>query len=447
VTSAGRAVRFPVAALLAAVLLAGCGSASRVTAGGAEPEARPVFPTEASPATLWLSAAEVPPGAEVVAILRNPTGTPATFGAAAFIDRWDGTSWMPHRFVGMCLDFWFCSGKPGPLDGDHAVPSIGLSASAERPGPVERFTTLGLEPGWYRIRQQANEPIVATGILHVADGAPSPAPLPPTDRPAISLNPALIGADGGRITALPILPTSGNGQTLDDVVAATADLAETASIDRWDGTDWRTQTSVELSPGTDGTGPHLDRTADIPALPAGAYRFVRHATDGRADYTGRFWVADDAPVAVAPSATTSTPGSDPPSPPASTVAACPSDATEPSVGNAYCGPEPTAGNGDGPDGLCTGRESRPPCGRGVEPGRWYPYTLAIDCDAHMLFNGQRWVSTLGPPPAGEAPRHVWIQLYASDQAGVLSPTMAVGYKLDPDGPPTTCQAPPSAPPT
>jgi len=446
VTFANRAVRLAVAALLTGLLLTGCGSASRVTAGGAEGEARPAFPAETSPVTLWLSALEVPPGAEVVAILRNLTGVPATFGVAATIDRWDGANWVPHRFVGLCLDFWFCTGKPGPLDGDHAEPAIGLSATAERPGPAERFTTAGLDPGWYRISQRANEPVIATAILHVADGAPSPAPLPPTDQPAISLNPALVGPHGGRITALPILPTSGKNQTIDDVVAATANLAETASLDRWDGTDWRMQTTVELHAGTEGAGPHLDRSADLPALPAGAYRFVRHATDGRPDHTGRFWVVDDAPATGgATTTTTSTARSDPPSSPASTVAACSPDATEPSMGNGYCGPEPQAGNGDGPDGLCTGREARPPCGPGAEQGHWYPYTLAISCDAHTIFNGQRWASTLGPPPAAEAPRHVWIQLYASDQAGVLSPTMAVGYKIDPGGPPTTCPPQPATP--
>jgi hypothetical protein len=134
-------------------------------------------------------------------------------------------------------------------------------------------------------------------------------------------------------------------------------------------------------------------------------------------------------------------------PPSGAAQECSPNATEPSMGNGYCGPEPRAGNGDGPDGLCTGREPGPPCGPGVEPGRWYPYTLAISCDAHALFDGRRWISTLGPPPGDEAPRHVWIQLYSGEQAGVLSPTMAVGYKLDPAGPATTCPPPPTPPST
>jgi hypothetical protein len=124
---------------------------------------------------------------------------------------------------------------------------------------------------------------------------------------------------------------------------------------------------------------------------------------------------------------------------------CPPDATEPTMATgSYCGPDPRAGNGLGPDGVCTGRETAPPCGPGVEPGRWYPYTLAIGCDAHTIFNGQRWLSTLGPPPGEEAPRPVWIKLHSPDAAGVLSPTMAVGYRLDLDGPPTSC--PPYPPP-
>jgi hypothetical protein len=123
---------------------------------------------------------------------------------------------------------------------------------------------------------------------------------------------------------------------------------------------------------------------------------------------------------------------------------CPPDVTEPTMTNGgYCGPEPQAGNGLGPDGVCTGRETAPPCGPGVEPGRWYPYTLALSCDAHTIFNGQRWLSTLGPPPAEQTPRPVWIRLDSPEHAGVLSPTTAGGYRLDPDGPATSCAPTPT----
>ena len=77
------------AALLALLLATGCGAATAVTTqDGSAP--RPSFPPETSPVSLWLSASEVPPGAEVVAILRNPTGAEAVFGVAATVDRWDG---------------------------------------------------------------------------------------------------------------------------------------------------------------------------------------------------------------------------------------------------------------------------------------------------------------------------------------------------------------------
>jgi hypothetical protein len=123
---------------------------------------------------------------------------------------------------------------------------------------------------------------------------------------------------------------------------------------------------------------------------------------------------------------------------------CPPDATEPAMADgSYCGPEPRAGDGLGPDGVCTGRETAPPCGPGVEPGRWYPYTLAIGCDAHTIFNGRRWLSTLGPPAAEQTPRPVWIKLRSPDDAGVLSPTMAIDYRPDPDGPATSCPPQPS----
>src|SRR5438309_4403596 len=86
-------------------LLAG-GSAGRAPGRLAVP--RPAFPAERGPVWLWLSATEVPPGAELVASLQNPSGVDTLFGVAATIDRWDGSAWQPHRSVAVCLDFWSC---------------------------------------------------------------------------------------------------------------------------------------------------------------------------------------------------------------------------------------------------------------------------------------------------------------------------------------------------
>jgi len=280
--------------LFAGVVLLGmaaCGSDTSVRSGapGAVAADRPAFPPESGPVSLWLSADEVPPGAEVVAVLRNPTGVEVTFGVAAHVDRWDGAAWVAHRNLPMCLDFWHCTGKPQAIDADFVVPSIGLSPVGGI-GSVERFTTAGLDLGWYRIRQRANEDIVATGILHVTDDAPAPAPLTPTDEPAVSLGPVILSPEGGRITAFPIIPASGASQSSDDVVVATAHLQDPAVIERWDGSRWEKETVVDLHRGEQRGGPDLDRYADLPALPAGAYRFVRTAEDGYPAHTGRFWV-------------------------------------------------------------------------------------------------------------------------------------------------------------
>jgi len=50
---------------------------------------------------------------------------------------------------------------------------------------IERFSTAGLDPGWYRLRQEGSHNQTATGIFHITAGAPTPAPLPPTGQQAL----------------------------------------------------------------------------------------------------------------------------------------------------------------------------------------------------------------------------------------------------------------------
>jgi hypothetical protein len=118
---------------------------------------------------------------------------------------------------------------------------------------------------------------------------------------------------------------------------------------------------------------------------------------------------------------------------------CPADASEASMATgSYCGPEPPAGNGAGPDGECTGAEPGPPCGPGVEPGRYYAYTLPGHCDGRVFFDGKRWLSTM-PPPFEVPAFHVWMGLDRSGSVGWISPRGAVGFKPDAGGASAPCR--------
>src|SRR5918994_5212802 len=154
----------------------------------------------ASTYSLWVSSGRIPPGpVELVAVLINHEGVEATFGVHAKVDRWDGSEWVPYGELVMCMDHWHCTAhiqSPGEVD---AVPALGLTAQLGRPGPVERFTTDGLEPGWYRISQGSNERIVAATILEITEGVSAPAPLVAVDAPAISVTPAVVSADRAEV--------------------------------------------------------------------------------------------------------------------------------------------------------------------------------------------------------------------------------------------------------
>lgn len=244
---------------------------------------RPALPE--SPFSLWLSADRVPPGpAEIVGLLVNQEGEDATFRVLATVDRWDGREWEPHGELVMCMDHWHCTARIEPLGSIDAVPALGLSAEPGRPGPVERFTTAGLDPGWYRISQEANEGVVAAGIIGVSEGAPVPAPLVSTDAPAISVAPALVSIEGGELYLYPLIPAPSGTQSRQDVLAATRGLSEVAWIERWDGSGWRSVGEVELEEAEE----DLARSAVLPALPQGAYRLLRDGPEGQ--HIGTFWV-------------------------------------------------------------------------------------------------------------------------------------------------------------
>ena len=122
---------------------------------------------------------------------------------------------------------------------------------------------------------------------------------------------------------------------------------------------------------------------------------------------------------------------------------CPPHPTAPTFLGTFCGPPPPAGNGLGPGGECTGRETAAPCGPGVVPGRYYAYTVPGSCTGLIYFDGRRWVSEL-PPPSAVAPFHMWMRLDRSGQVlGSIGPEGAVGYVPYAGQPPHACQTPPT----
>lgn len=192
----------------------------------------------------------------------------------------------------------------------------------------------------------------------------------------------------------------------------------------------------------------LDRASPVPPEahpPQAPSRHLGVTVGGQAGYRVMVWLgrgasAEDvaaaerivASIRPSPEAV----GSRPPAP-----APCPDDLTEPVVvSGRVCAPEAPAGNGLGDDGQCTGEEVVPPCGPGVEVGRYYPYTLPLRCDGIAYFDGRRWVSGL-PPPAEGGTTHVWMRLDPSGNVGLVSPRGAIGFEPDTRQAPRGCRGP------
>jgi hypothetical protein len=245
-------------------------------------------PEPAAPVELWLSATRVPPGdSELAAVLVAHEEVDATFGVLAGVDRWDGGAWTGYGRVVMCLDHWHCTAQIR-ADGDLAVPDIGLGATPEHPGPPGRFSTTGLDVGWYRLSQEANEGLVATGIFQVVVDAAEPAPLIPTGIPALSVGPTLLPPGGQEVTVSPVVPPVSGSLSAGDLEAAMAGASETARVEHWDGAGWVPilEAGLALTAGA----PAWDRTAAVRPLPEGTYRLVVATPDG--DLIGSFWVDD-----------------------------------------------------------------------------------------------------------------------------------------------------------
>jgi len=101
----------------------------------------------------------------------------------------------------------------------------------------------------------------------------------------------------------------------------------------------------------------------------------------------------------------------------------------------YCGPTPEPGNGLGPDGVCTGNESGPPCGTGVTVGTYYAYTVPGACQARIVFDGRDWWSELPDPGR---PLYVWMSVATDGTVSFIAPTGSVEFDATEQHPAQAC---------
>ena len=235
---------------------------------------------------LWLSAASVPPApVEIVVVPMEEQEGEFSAGVVAGVERWDGDSWVPHRELTMCQDHWHCTAGLQPVG--SITGSVDLEVNA---GAVQRFTTAGLEVGWYRVAQGG-----AHGTFRVDAAAAAPAPLWPVDEPAISVSPAVVPVAATAVVLSPLVPPGEDGSlSAESVRLATDDLSATVVVERWDGDRWTPAAEV-VGEVRDPVDVYAGMRVELPELAHGEYRVVRSGADGV--HTGRFWVDGDLPPA------------------------------------------------------------------------------------------------------------------------------------------------------
>lgn len=291
-----RATRVAVGALAVAAVAGVTTAAVALLGPGPTPpaDAPPPPAVDEGGVALWLSADRVPPGdVAVAAALVSRDGTTATFGVEADLERWDGDSWEPYRKTGLCLADWHCTARwyaPGAPE-VQGFNDIGLGVGPGAPGPLVRFTTDGLAPGWYRVVQESVDGVVAHGVLEVADGAPAPAPLWPEDSPAVTVQPPLVPASGGDVALVPLVPPDDGGNLSAEMLSgAMAGLDPDALVQRWADGAWADVGTVATEePAAESVPGEL--AARLPALDPGAYRVLLRG-NGK-ELEGSFWVVGD----------------------------------------------------------------------------------------------------------------------------------------------------------
>ncbi len=166
------------------------------------------------------------------------------------------------------------------------------------------------------------------------------------------------------------------------------------------------------------------------------------STFGPSDEATASGASGDSTVQGTSGAAGTVPGPAAASTPPAAPAPCPANSPDPSWQNGrYCGPAPRAGDGSGPNGLCSGRETTPPCGRGVVVGKYYAYTLPERCDGRITFDGRLWDSEM-PPPANGPDLWVWMRLDPGGELRFISPEGTVGFTPDKGQHPPSCTGTP-----
>ncbi len=283
---------------VAAVATAAVGLLGGPDGGGTPPAGDTPPPGSSDPVSLWISAERVAPGdADLVAVLVSNDGTEATFGVYAELERWDGDSWVPTRHAGLCLAEWHCSARMQPLADDLAIEDIGLWVDAATPGPVERFTVEGLDPGWYRLSQESADGVVAHGVFEIAENAPEATPLWPVDSPAVSVQPPLLPTEGGEVALIPLVPPVDGTLDAGMLEGAMAGLDDVALVQRWGPDGWADVAEVATSP-PDAVSVPGELRAALPALEPGAYRVLLRG-NGK-ELMGSVWVPGEIPAPTAP---------------------------------------------------------------------------------------------------------------------------------------------------
>ena len=231
-----------------------------------------------------LSAEQVPPGAEVVGVLVDETGTGQVFDQLASVERWEDGAWVDRAEPLLwCLPTDPCSAEvmsPGTMVDFQPVE---ITPEPGVPGPAMRMSTAGLEPGWYRIGHTSRTGHVAAGILEIDIDAPPPAPLAPLDEPLLAVDrPVLTTAARGPLVLTQVVP---------DGDVPRPDPAEQARVDAWLDGAWATVEDEVALTGDIGDGAQAVMAA---GLDPGAYRVVLSWPEGEA--WGRFWVVVAPPV-------------------------------------------------------------------------------------------------------------------------------------------------------
>lgn len=231
-------------------------------------------------ADLWLSAEEVPPGAEVVGVLVDPTNSGQVFDQLASVERWIDGKWVDRAEPLLwCLPTDPCSAEVMPPGTMVDFQPVEIAPEPATPGPAMRMSTAGLEPGWYRISHVARSGATASAVLEIDADAPAAAPLAPLDERSLAV---------GR----PVLTTDSTGplvvtQVVPDGHLPRPDPADEARVDAWVDGDWVTVEDPVALTGDIGDGA---QAVMVPRLDPGAYRVVLSWPDGE-DW-GRFWVVD-----------------------------------------------------------------------------------------------------------------------------------------------------------